>query len=223
MDALLTYLSGIGESANSIVADATASGGNVFQMLSFAFNLLPYFAIAAIAILVFNACWSWRLLKPVIAISGAVIFGLVGQFISVSLCASLGSSTFLSVISIPGVLTAGCAILGAVLCYFIARLFMSLSVGVSVMAIISGLIGGTAGLIVGIIVGLIAFVLVLIFFKQIYVFINSVLGMLVAGMIAGLTLTSSVDYAFVGITAMILCGIIGLIFGIKLFKKQFED
>jgi len=223
MENFTTYLSEVGNAGTDLFEEIATSGGNIFRVLSFGFNHLPYFAIAAIAILIFNACWSWRLLKPTIAISGAVIFGFIGQFLSVPLCAKLGTTTLVSVISIPGVVTAACAILGAVLCYFIARLFMSLAVGLGAMSALGLLIGGTAGAIVGIVVGLIVFVLVLIFFKQIYVFINSVLGMVVAGILAGLTLTSSVDHTFVYIIAMIVCGLIGLAFGIKEFKKQFRD
>lgn len=223
METFETYLTGIADSANELINDIASSGGNVFQALSFAFNLLPYFAIAVIALLAFNACWSWRLLKPAMAFSGAVIFGFVGQFISVSVCEAVGSTTFFNIISIPGVVTAVSAIIGAVLCYYAARLFLSLAIGVDVMAIVMSFISGIAGLIVGLVLGLAAFILVIIFFKKIYVFVNSVLGMVVAGVIAGLTLTSSLEYSYVSIIAMVFGGLIGLVFGIKVFKKQFND
>ena len=217
------FLNQISQGPNSLVEIFSGKSGNILQAFSAFFNLFPYFAIAAIAVLVFNACWSWKLLKPVLAISGAVMFGLVGQFVSYELCTRLGDTAFLHVLSIPGAVTVVCAIIGAVLCYYVARLFLSLDVGVGIMAILAYLIGGVVGIVIGIIVGLIAFVLVIVFFKQIYVFINSVLGMVIAGMIAGLTLTSSVEYSFVGIIAMVVCGLIGLAFGVKLFKNQFED
>lgn len=222
MEELLTKVIGDNEYTDHIVDIFQNSHEGALQFISSLLNYLPFVAIGAIAVLVFNAIWSWKLFKPVMAVLGAYFVGCVGNIFSFLICQSLGGSTLINVISIPGVVTAISAIIGAILFFFAARLALSLGLGFSAYAVLSYYIEGNFGQILGIAVGLIAFILVLIFFKQVYLTITNILGLTSAGVIAGLAFTSGAEFSYIPVVAAVLLGLLGLFFGIKMFKKNFN-
>lgn len=200
-------------------------------------NALPIVAVCLIADLIITACWSWKLLKSALALSGAIVGGYAGNILSVYIWSTTGYEFLAGFVSVSGVVTLVCAGLGALLFLLLNRLVVALiaaGAGYAVGAvaasatpeadIMSKLIApDTTALVVGICAAVVLFVAVLLLYKYAYVFVTCILSTAAAGVIAALTVVHSLENAMIAIYAAIAGAVIGLILGFVIASRQLRD
>ena len=194
--------------------------------------------VPIIALLFVEATWSWRLLKLMLPVSGAIIFANLSGLITPYVVEALGSPV-LGPISVGSAVTLLCALAGALLMgllYKLAIILLGAAGGWAIGGIISGMIAANqpdlelfistdgnpsmGSIIVCAICAIVLGVLAVFVFKALYIVITSVGGMMAAFAMAGLILVNPTDEA--SMTILYLCIVLGVVAGVFCAVHQFK-
>lgn len=207
----------------------------VFAMVS---SLGATVIIPIIALLFVEATWSWRLLKLMLPVSGAIIFAALGNLLVPFAVETVGNQ-YIGPISVGSAVVLLCALAGALLMgllYKLAIILLGAAGGWAIGGVISGMIAANqpdlelfvstdgnpsmGSIIVCAVCAILLGVLAVFVFKALYIIISSVGSMIIAFTLAGVTLVNPTDETSMTLLAVFM--ILGIVVGVFCAVHQFK-